>query len=56
MVKQILGKQNPVDFMSRHLVLIEGLSLEEREGHTVDKGEDVTIMTVICNNLPLVMT
>ena len=42
--------------MSRHLVLIEGLSLEERYGHMKDKGEDVTIMRVICDSLPPAVT
>ena len=37
--------------MSRHLIPIEGLSLEEGDGHMVDKGEDITIMRMICDSL-----
>ena len=42
MVKNIQGKQNPPNFMSRHPAPIRELTLEEKDRHMKHEGEDIT--------------
>ena len=54
--KYLSGKVIPVDFNSRHLQSISHLNRQERQEMAVDDGEDIYIMRVIMNDLPLALT
>ena len=54
--KFLSGKNNPCDYNSRHPTDIAGLSTSDREKLGVDDSDEVTVMRVFVEDMPMALT
>ena len=54
--KYLRGKSNPCDYASRHPTPLEGLSQTDREKLGVDDCDEVTVMRMFVEDMPMALT